>query len=73
MTDAHAEIESASGNIFQEQFGWEVLHLFDKWLDDLAAIKQRIRQLDELRHNAHLQAEKVADLRGKVSRSMSIK
>jgi hypothetical protein len=55
--------------VYKERFGWEVLALFDKWVDELAAIKQRIRALDELRRNTIAHEEKTKDLQARVSKS----
>jgi hypothetical protein len=62
FSDAHADINSAVSHMFKEQFGWDLLALFDKWVDELAATRQRIRALDELRHNTLAQEAKVKAL-----------
>lgn len=68
-SDANTEINAGVTQVYKERFGWEVLALFDKWMDELAAIKQRIRALDELRRNAIAHEEKVKDLQARVSKS----
>ena len=67
--DANTEINAGVTQVYKERFGWEVLALFDKWVDELAAIKQRIRALDELRRNTIAHEEKVKDLQARVSKS----
>ena len=69
LADAHADINSATAHLFKEQFGWDILSLFDKWVDELAATRQRIRSLDELRHNTAAQDDTVKSLQAKAQRS----
>jgi hypothetical protein len=69
QSDANTEINAGVTQVYKERFGWEVLALFDKWMDELAAIKQRIRALDELRRNTIAHDEKVKDLQARVAKS----
>ena len=61
--DAHVEIEETAQKIFQEQFGWDVLSQFDRWKEDMVALKQRVRSLDELRISVLEQEGKVKQIR----------
>ena len=49
FADVQLEVGLVVDKVFKEQFGWDVVSLFDKWNEEIAAVKSRINQFSEQR------------------------
>ena len=48
-SDITLELSGVTDKLFKEQFGWEVIALFDKWLDEIESLKNKIQTFSDQR------------------------
>lgn len=65
FVDVNNSIDDIAGKLFREQFGWEVLQVFDRWEQDLRGGKMKVKAVAEERNKVENRKKKVQQLQQK--------
>eukprot|EP00455_Lapot_gusevi_P010576 TRINITY_DN1479_c0_g2_i10.p1 TRINITY_DN1479_c0_g2~~TRINITY_DN1479_c0_g2_i10.p1 ORF type:complete len:565 (-),score=135.05 TRINITY_DN1479_c0_g2_i10:38-1732(-) len=68
FSDAQTSLVQVSDQIFKEQFGWEILRVFDRWTQEAHDLKFRIKSLEESRVALLTHDARVKSLQQKIQR-----